>query len=266
MQKAVGKKGTKQNRGEEVMQLANQWPSIPGDRLGVVALTDSLSTLLQQLLAHQYNNLTALQLHILITYRIPIIKGIADARMRSVRDELRDLSEVITEQPILFIQGLCADLGHRIEDTVIEGNQSNEFWQLWHQAEQVFKRDISRTRPEFIVERIGGNGVQSSLSKFWLNGDFHDEEPAVNSVAEESKQPITLAEVKKKCEEARTVELSYVAYRVKEAFYQSSIEDWDSPVERLLESAEAIFKAFLTKIVDNLFQDYSVNSLNLRAQ
>jgi len=53
MQKATSKKGNKQNRGEEVMQLAGQWLSIPGDRLGVAALTDSLSKLLQHLLGIQ---------------------------------------------------------------------------------------------------------------------------------------------------------------------------------------------------------------------
>jgi len=146
----------------------------------------------------------------------------------------------------------------------LKGNQAGKFWQQWHKAENEFKQDILQTCPQFEIQKLGSEDFYS-LSDYWLEGDFtRSEESSIEESDEE--YPVDLAEVRRRCEEARTVELSYVAYRVKEMFYQSSIDKWDGPVEKLLNLADDIYKAFLTEIVDRFFTQYSVNGLHLKAQ
>lgn len=180
-----------------------------------------------------------------------------------MRNDLKNCSKLITDHPVSFIQGLCGDLGYEIEDTILKGNQANEFWQQWHKAEDAFKEEILQTRPQFHLQKLGSD-KNFSLSNFWLEGDFVDSTESLAMFTND--QPIYVADVRRRCEEARTVELSYVAYRVKESFYQCSIDKWDSPVAKLLDQADVIFSTCLTEIVDKFFKKYSLNGLNLRAQ
>jgi len=154
--------------------------------------------------------------------------------------------------------------GYPIEDTISKGNQAGKFWQQWHKAEDAFKQDILQTCPQFEIQELGSENFRS-LSDHWLEGDFtRSKESSIDESDED--YPVDLVEVRHRCEEARTVELSYVAYRVKETFYQSSIDKWDGPVEKLLNLADDIYKAFLTDIVNRIFKQYSVNGLHLKAR